>query len=109
MGQNWNRRDFLALMGVGGLVFASGLPGCGGSPAAAAPGAWVPSPPVRDDFFFLQLSDTHWGYEGEANPAAAGTLEHAVATINAVDVRPDFVVFTGDLTHVTGDADKRSD
>jgi 3',5'-cyclic AMP phosphodiesterase CpdA len=60
-----------------------------------------------DDFFFLQLSDTHWGFKGPPNPQADVTLEHAVATINAVDVRPDFVVFTGDLTHTTDDPAER--
>ena len=35
------------------------------------------------------------------------TLERAIATINAVDAQPDFVVFTGDLTHTTDDATER--
>jgi hypothetical protein len=96
MGQDFDRRDFLALMGVGGLVFASGLPGC----ASAATGAVAAR---RPEFFFLQLSDTHWGFQGPPNPQADVTLEHAVATINAVEMRPDFVVFTGDLTHTTDD------
>ena len=30
-----------------------------------------------------------------------------MATINAVDVQPDFIVFTGDLTHTTDDAAER--
>jgi hypothetical protein len=93
-----NRRDFLSLMGVGGLVFASGLPGCTTRAGHAA------APRSRpDDFYFLQLSDTHWGYAGAANPEPETTLEHAVATINAVDQPPAFVVFTGDLTHTTND------
>ncbi len=106
MSQDWKRRDFLALMGVGGLVFASGLPGCGSS-AAAAPANDTAK--RREDFFFLQLSDTHWGFRGPSNPQADVTLEHAVATINAVDVQPDFIVFTGDLTHTTDDAGVRRD
>lgn len=89
-------------MGVGGLVFASGLPGCG---SAAA----TPARRVEDDFFFLQLSDTHWGFQGPPNPQADVTLERAVATINASEALPDFVVFTGDLTHITDDAGLRSD
>jgi predicted phosphodiesterase len=113
MDQDWKRRDFLSLMGIGGVVFASGLVGCGGvSAAAAGPGAGAPQGARRvavpgDDFFFLQLSDTHWGFKGPPNPQADVTLEHAVATINAVDVRPDFVVFTGDLTHTTDDPAER--
>jgi hypothetical protein len=64
MKQDRRRRDFLALMGVGGVVFASGLPGCG----AAALGPSVTPPLGRadpaEDFFFLQLSDAHWGFRG---------------------------------------------
>jgi 3',5'-cyclic AMP phosphodiesterase CpdA len=90
-----NRRELLKLMGAGGVVFASGL---SGASARAAAG---------DDFFFLQLSDTHWGYAGVSNPEAAVTLPKAVATINGVAARPDFIVFTGDLTHTTDDAGVR--
>ena len=116
MKQDWNRRDFLQLMGIGGVVFSSGLVACAsqnatGGVKAAVPGgsmAGPPPPPApSDDFFFLQLSDTHWGFKGPPNPQADVTLEHAIATINAVDVRPDFVVFTGDLTHTTDDAGER--
>jgi 3',5'-cyclic AMP phosphodiesterase CpdA len=111
MKRDWVRRDFLSLMGIGGVVFASGLVGCGGAAASAATPALGASPGKRrlagDDFFFLQLSDTHWGFKGPPNPQADVTLEHAVATINAVDVQPDFIVFTGDLTHTTDDATER--
>src|SRR5262249_38579400 len=41
------------------------------------------------------------------NPEADVTLEHAVATIRRSRVRPDFVVFTGDLTHTAPDATTR--
>ena len=113
MNQDWKRRDILSLMGIGGVVFASGLVGCGGASAAApASTSGAPLGARRlaipgEDFFFLQLSDTHWGFQGPANPHADVTLEHAVATINAVDAKPDFVVFTGDLTHTTDDPAER--
>jgi Calcineurin-like phosphoesterase len=89
-----NRRDVLKLMGVGGVVFASGLAG-----AAKKKG----KSHVDDDFFFLQLSDTHWGYAGASNPEANVTLPHAIQTLNAVATKADFVVFTGDLTQTTPD------
>jgi 3',5'-cyclic AMP phosphodiesterase CpdA len=113
MNQDWKRRDFLSLMGIGGVVFASGLVGCGGASASGATptlGGTQGSRRVKvpgEDFFFLQLSDTHWGFKGAPNPQADVTLEHAVATINAVDVQPDFIVFTGDLTHTTDDTAER--
>ena len=46
-----DRREFLKLAGVGGAVFASGLAGCAGMAGT-----------TRDDFYFVQLSDTHWGF-----------------------------------------------
>ena len=90
MAKRFDRRDFLRLAGIGGVgvVFASALPG-----VARAHG--------DDDFFFLQLSDTHWGFEGAPNPDARGTLPKAVRSINALKQRPDFIIFTGDLTHTT--------
>ena len=91
-----NRRDVLKLMGVGGVVFASRLAGAARKTNRKTD--------VHEDFFFLQLSDTHWGYSGVSNPQADVTLPTAIATINAAGARPDFVVFTGDLTHTTDDA-----
>jgi hypothetical protein len=94
-----DRRDFLKLAGLGGVVFASTLAGRG---HAAGPG------PAQEDFYFVQLSDTHWGFNGPAvNPDARGTLPKAVAAVNALSVQPDFIVFTGDLTHTTDDPQER--
>ena len=90
-----DRRSFLKLSAVGGgVVFVSGLEGCASTVAAGGPAA---------DFHFVQLSDTHWGFEGAPNPDAANTLKKAVATVNALPQQPDFIVFTGDLTHTTDD------
>jgi hypothetical protein len=85
-----NRRQFLKLAGLGGVgvVFSSALPGM----ARAAD---------ADEFYFLQLSDTHWGFEGPPNPDAKGTLRKTVASVNRLGDQPDFIVFTGDLTHTT--------
>ena len=90
MKHRMGRRDFLKLAGIGGVgvVFGSALPGM-----ASAHG--------DDDFFFLQLSDTHWGFEGAPNPDAKGTLPKTVRSINALAQKPDFIMFTGDLTHTT--------
>ena len=50
-------------------------------------------------FRFVQISDTHVGFTGQANKDAAATLEQAVARINALDPAPAFVLHTGDLSH----------
>lgn len=93
---NINRRDFLRLAGLGGVVYASGLAGCASRGLRSG-----------TDFHFVQLSDCHWGYTGPANPQAQNTLPRAVAAVNALQEVPDFIVFTGDLTHTTDDAQER--
>jgi hypothetical protein len=97
-----DRRHFLRLAALGGgAVFASALPGC----ASLATGAGAMA---ERDFYFVQLSDTHWGFEGPAvNPDPRGTLPKAIAAVNALPVQPDFIVFTGDLTHTTDDPAER--
>ena len=94
--QHVDRRDFLKLAGVAGVTFTAGL--FAGRPASAQAGT---------DFHFVQFSDTHWGYSGAANPDAEHTLEKAVATVNGLASQPDFIVFTGDLTHTTEDGKER--
>jgi len=95
-----NRRDFVRLSAIGGgVVFLSGLT----LPALAKKSKSAP----YADFFFVQLSDTHWGYQGPANPESANTLKKAVAIVNALDKQPDFIIFTGDLTHTTDDPKER--
>jgi hypothetical protein len=83
-----NRRDFLKLAGLGGVVFASSLGPWGRALAAAG-----------QDFSFVQMTDSHWGFEGPPNPEAKNTLKRAVAAVNALEHQPDFIMFTGDLTH----------
>lgn len=52
------------------------------------------------DFSFAQISDTHIGFSKPANPDVAGTLQAAIAKINAMPNAPSFVLHTGDLTHL---------
>jgi 3',5'-cyclic AMP phosphodiesterase CpdA len=52
----------------------------------------------------VQLSDLHWGYDNpKVNPEPRQSLTRAIAAVNAMEVPPDFVVFTGDLTQTTDD------
>jgi 3',5'-cyclic AMP phosphodiesterase CpdA len=56
-------------------------------------------------FTFVQLSDTHWGFNNaKINPDYAGTFLKGIAEVNALKTKPDFLVFTGDETHTTGEA-----
>ncbi len=88
-----DRRQFLQLAGLGGAVLVTGFP--------------TSSQATDGDFYFVQLSDSHWGFEGAPNPDARGTLPKAVAAVNALAEKPDFIIFTGDLTHTTDDPRER--
>jgi predicted phosphodiesterase len=55
-------------------------------------------------FTFAQFSDPHVGFQGPPDPLGTKAFESAVALLNQSPQRPDFVLFTGDLTH---DADSR--
>jgi Calcineurin-like phosphoesterase len=50
---------------------------------------------------FLQISDSHIGFDKPANPNARGTLEEAVAKINAMPAKPSFMLHTGDISHLS--------
>src|SRR5437762_13544651 len=51
------------------------------------------------DFSFVQISDTHIGFTGEANKDVTRTLQEAIIAVNALPTPPAFVLHTGDLTH----------
>lgn len=85
--------DHLAWTGSG-IVWTLGASGTLVANADAAPG-----------FSFVQISDSHIGFKKEANPDVSGTLERAVAEINAMPQQPDFVIHTGDITHLSKPAE----
>jgi Icc protein len=96
-----DRRGFLECMawaGTGMLWSVSGgLLGSTLLPGRAAAG----QPMNGGSFNFVQISDSHIGFNKEANKDVAGTLREAIARINALPTPPDFVIHTGDLTHLS--------
>src|SRR5471030_207133 len=50
---------------------------------------------------FLQISDSHMGFDKPANPNAKGTLEEAIGRIKALPAKPSFMIHTGDITHLS--------
>src|SRR5690242_4110796 len=95
-----NRRTILECMtwagtGVlwtvtGGVPRSLGIIDSAQAATAAAPG-----------MTFLQISDSHVGFDKPANPNALGTLEEAVNKINAMPAKPSFMIHTGDITHLS--------
>ncbi|HMK67717.1 MAG TPA: metallophosphoesterase [Stellaceae bacterium] len=98
-----DRRQFARLAGLGGVAFASGI-----FAHTGANRAWAAGAEAAGDFYFVQLTDTHWGFTGDKiNPEAKNTLRKAVAEVNMLKPAPDFIIFTGDLTHTTDDGNER--
>jgi 3',5'-cyclic AMP phosphodiesterase CpdA len=50
---------------------------------------------------FLQISDSHIGFDKPANPNVKGTLEEAIGKIKTLPARPAFMIHTGDITHLS--------
>jgi 3',5'-cyclic-AMP phosphodiesterase len=99
-----DRRGFLKCMawaGTGALLAFDG--GIGSSigldSALAAPIKRAGAAP----FTFVQLSDSHIGFNKPANPDARATFAEAIAKVKALPVQPDFLIHTGDITQLSRD------
>src|SRR5258706_6238346 len=57
--------------------------------------------PARGELSFVQISDSHIGFNKEANKDVVGTLQAAIARINALPTPPAFLLHTGDLSHLS--------
>ena len=98
-----DRRNFLKCMAwVGtGLVWtmASGvLASCQVGSGTSAPGSGAAA---QGDFTFAQISDSHIGFHQAPNNDVTSTFQLAVDKLNALSTPPDFLIHTGDLTHLT--------
>jgi len=60
---------------------------------------------AKGDFSFVQISDSHMGFDKAANPDVVGTLKAAIEKINAVPGSPAFMLHTGDITHLSKPAE----
>src|SRR5471030_2450140 len=54
---------------------------------------------------FLQISDSHMGFDKPANPNVKGTLEEAITRIKAIPQKPAFMIHTGDITHLSKESE----
>jgi len=60
---------------------------------------------AKGSFSFAQISDSHIGFKHEPNQDVTSTLRAAVDRLNALPVAPDFIIHTGDLTHLSKPAE----
>jgi hypothetical protein len=99
-----DRRGFLKCMawaGTGALfAFGGGVAtSIGLDSALAAPLKAAPTQP----FTFVQLSDSHIGFNKPPNADARATFREAVAKVKALPQRPDFIIHTGDVSQLSRD------
>jgi len=104
--QGTNRRDFMKCMAwagtglvwtlAGGVLSSKALAGLQAAPNAPRTG---PHGRSGSGFQFVQISDTHIGFEKDPNKDPIATLQESIARIRALDPAPDFLIHTGDLTH----------
>jgi plastocyanin len=100
-----DRRNFLKCMawvGTGAVwTMSSGV--LKGSPLGQMPGgkAMMPGGGLR----FVQISDSHIGFDKPANIDVTATLREAIAKIKAAPEQPSFILHTGDLTHLSKPAE----
>ena len=102
-----DRRGFLGCMawvGTGavwtmssGVLKGMPLGQAGRMPMAHAAGS--------GDLRFVQISDSHIGFDKPANTDVTATLRAAIAKIKAAPEQPSFILHTGDLTHLSKPAE----
>ena len=99
-----DRRDFLKCMawaGTGALFAFNG--GIGSSIALDS----ALAAPLKSDgtkpFTFVQLSDSHIGFNKPPNADARATFREAIAKVTALPNRPDFIIHTGDVSQLSRD------
>ena len=98
-----DRRGFLQCMawvGTGAVwTMSSGV--LKGLPLEQAGRAGLADAACRGGLQFVQISDSHIGFDKPANADVTATLRLAVAKIKAAPEQPSFVLHTGDLTHLS--------
>src|ERR1700746_3263599 len=96
-----DRRGFLKCMawaGTGALCVMEG--GILKSYSLSRPGE-ISAREMAGELSFVQLSDSHMGFNKPANPDVAGTLKAAVDKINGLTTAPEFMLHTGDISHLS--------
>jgi 3',5'-cyclic-AMP phosphodiesterase len=98
-----DRRGFLECMAWAGtgMLWTVGGGLLGSVLLSSRAGAQDMGGAAKGSFSFVQISDSHIGFNKEGvNTDVVGTLKEAIGRINALPEPPDFVLHTGDLTHL---------
>src|SRR5208337_2526440 len=94
-----DRRGFLKCMAWAGtgLVWTMS----GGIPVSQAFAKSIGKYGKSSDLTFVQISDSHMGFNKPANTDVIGTLKTAIDQINGLAVQPEFLLHTGDISHLS--------
>ncbi len=95
-----DRRGFLKCMawaGTGALCVVSG----GVLKSYSLSALPFGGPEHKGEFSFVQISDSHMGFDKAANPDVVGTMKAAIDKINALPAPPAFILHTGDISHLS--------
>lgn len=95
-GDGIDRRNFLSCMAWAGTGLLWTM--VGGVPTSKLFAA-SSAPPAASGFSFVQISDSHIGFNKAANQDVTGTLKLAIDKINRLPVEPELLLHTGDITH----------
>jgi Icc protein len=99
-----DRRDFLKCMawaGTGAVYALSG--GVSASIGLDAALGATPRSTAIAPFTFVQLSDSHIGFNKPPNADARATFREAIAKVQALPSQPDFIIHTGDVSQLSRD------
>src|ERR1700688_3724758 len=96
-----DRRGFLKCMAWAGTGLVWTMSGGVPVSRAFATGKDAKMAGKGADFSFVQISDSHIGFNKPANPDVTATLQTAINKINAMPNKPDFIIHTGDLTQLS--------
>src|SRR5499425_793063 len=97
-----DRRGFLKCMawaGTGALCVMQG--GVLKSYSLSRLSELGPKAAAAGELSFVQISDSHMGFNKAANPDVVGTLKAAVDKINGLATPPEFMLHTGDISHLS--------
>ncbi len=95
-----DRRGFLKCMawaGAGALCVVQG----GVLKSYALDDPFMMHKAEKNDLCFVQISDSHMGFNKAANPDVVATMKIAIGKINAMPAAPEFILHTGDITHLS--------
>src|SRR6202023_1861386 len=93
---NADRRGFLKCMTWAGTAMVWTV--AGGVPRSRLIGS---AEAASNEFTFVQISDSHLGFDKAANPNVTATLQEALDDVGKLPKKPAFMIHTGDITHLS--------